>query len=463
MNLSACLIVKNEEATLGRCLSSLRPVCDEIIVVDTGSQDNTRALAAAGARVFEFRWTDDFSAARNFSLAQASRPWILVCDADEALDAADYPELQRILSAPESDGYEIIIRNYFTSPSFSVMERMAVPNTSSYRTGREYPYYVDHHLLRLFRNDARIRFSGRIHETVGGAFGTYGLRVGRSPLVVHHFGKTYIEREEKKRFLYLQMTERRWRENPDDLQSRFDYAIQLFVAQRYRECAQILQAMLRDHPMDNEMIYVYLSRALQAEGRCAEALTAARHAQRCNAENPLIYCTVGDALQGLRQYAEAETAYRQAAALSPHLPEPFVGLSNAAWNVGRREESLQYMQQATARDPNNLVLLEWAAARGVSCEQYEAACPLAHRLVTERYQGADRWVIFLCLYYHQSGRKKEAMQVLQEGLSANPTHPRLRALESHMNPSEAGAAPSPTHENLAKVHTLSESPQAIIR
>ena len=84
MRISACYIVRNEAAKLERSLASLEGAVDEIIVVDTGSSDDTVKIAEAhGAQVFHFPWQDDFSAARNVSLSKATGDWILVVDADE--------------------------------------------------------------------------------------------------------------------------------------------------------------------------------------------------------------------------------------------------------------------------------------------------------------------------------------------------------------------------------------------
>ena len=84
MKLSACVIVKNEEKNLPQWLSSMAQLADEMIVVDTGSEDNTKSLAhQAGAKVFDFTWVDDFAAAKNFAIEQATGDWILFLDADE--------------------------------------------------------------------------------------------------------------------------------------------------------------------------------------------------------------------------------------------------------------------------------------------------------------------------------------------------------------------------------------------
>ena len=92
------MILKNEEPNLARCLMSVKPVADEIIVVDTGSTDKTRAIAAAlGAKVFDFTWTNNFSETRNYSLSKASGEWILVLDADEIISPLDHDKLKKLL------------------------------------------------------------------------------------------------------------------------------------------------------------------------------------------------------------------------------------------------------------------------------------------------------------------------------------------------------------------------------
>ena len=85
--ISVCMIVKNEEKVLGRCLDSLKGIWDELIIVDTGSTDNTKAIACKYTdKVFDFKWVGDFSKARNYSIQKATMDYIYIPDADEILD-----------------------------------------------------------------------------------------------------------------------------------------------------------------------------------------------------------------------------------------------------------------------------------------------------------------------------------------------------------------------------------------
>src|SRR5579872_6223363 len=85
-SIGACMIVKNEQENLARCLGSLRGAVDDIVVVDTGSTDRTIEIALEfGARVFHFDWIDDFAAARNESLCYATTDWVIWMDGDDEL------------------------------------------------------------------------------------------------------------------------------------------------------------------------------------------------------------------------------------------------------------------------------------------------------------------------------------------------------------------------------------------
>lgn len=104
--ISVCIITKNEEQNLSKCLDAIAAYPFEIVVVDTGSTDNSREVALAhGAKVYDFPWINDFSAARNFSIAKASHNWILVLDSDEYVQNLDYDALLTFMqTSPKTIG-----------------------------------------------------------------------------------------------------------------------------------------------------------------------------------------------------------------------------------------------------------------------------------------------------------------------------------------------------------------------
>ena len=111
--LSLAMIVKNEARCLGRCLRSMQATADEIIVVDTGSTDRSVEIARdSGAKTFHFDWCDDFSAARNFALAQATGEWMLVLDADETVSEPLAREVKQFIHGPPQIGRLKIVSDF---------------------------------------------------------------------------------------------------------------------------------------------------------------------------------------------------------------------------------------------------------------------------------------------------------------------------------------------------------------
>lgn len=151
---SLCLIARDEEATIGMAIKSVLALVDEVIVVDTGSRDNTRIIAEGyGAKVFDVPWVDDFSAARNAALDQASGKWILILDADEFLEPVRPVEFQRLLHDPAAAGYRL-----------RMIGRGIVDDGTM--TSR----------VRLFRNVPEVRYRYPIHERLASSLGEWANR-----------------------------------------------------------------------------------------------------------------------------------------------------------------------------------------------------------------------------------------------------------------------------------------------
>ena len=106
VSLSLCMIVKNEEDVLGRCLESVKDLADEIIIVDTGSDDHTKEIAAHYTeQICDFEWRDDFSAARNFAFSKGTKDFLMWLDADDVIPGGEAERFKRFKEtlAPDTD------------------------------------------------------------------------------------------------------------------------------------------------------------------------------------------------------------------------------------------------------------------------------------------------------------------------------------------------------------------------
>ncbi|SHE48025.1 Glycosyltransferase involved in cell wall bisynthesis [Caldanaerobius fijiensis DSM 17918] len=216
--LSLCMIVKNEEKNLPRCLDSVKDIVDEMIIVDTGSTDSTVKVAESyGAKVFSIRWNDDFSEARNASLEKANGKWILLMDADDELDQEDKQKIRNLLT-DDVEGYFFKTINYVgQNPGVEVALNMN---------------------FRLMRNRPEYRFIYPIHEQIAAVIQQIrpGAKLVSTDIKVYHYG--YLDDEvviKEKRKRNMRIIERVLQENPSDAFMRFNMGNEYFALSDYNK------------------------------------------------------------------------------------------------------------------------------------------------------------------------------------------------------------------------------------
>ena len=178
MNLSVCIIAKNEEKNIRRCLESLKSYNFEIVVIDTGSTDDTEKIAQQYTdRVFHFQWKNDFSSARNFAISKSTKTYVMSMDCDECIDYIDVKKLQNLLAERKKQVGRIKIRNHLTKNG----------------TGQENTEWIN----RIFSKEL-FHYEGCIHEQVtamnGEEYETY-----QAPVVILHTGYDLPENERKQK------------------------------------------------------------------------------------------------------------------------------------------------------------------------------------------------------------------------------------------------------------------------
>lgn len=217
--LSVCMIVKNEENFLDECLRSVQPVADQIVVLDTGSEDRTVEIAREhGAEVHSFAWKDDFAAARNASIKYAKGDWILWLDADERLLPESVPLLKKLLR-PERKAvaYRVTIKNVLAD-------------------GKTFKLSTGH---RLFTNRKNIYFEGRVHEQIIFSVARAGGEERPSPVTLLHLGyglsqDVQDKKNERNRKLLLKMVQ----ENPADAYAHFTLGQNYNLAREYEKALE---------------------------------------------------------------------------------------------------------------------------------------------------------------------------------------------------------------------------------
>ena len=199
---SACMIVRDEERLLPGCLESICDWVDEIIVVDTGSTDRTVEVARRyDVRVFEIEWNDDFSAARNYSLEQATGDWIFVIDADERFVSDDLDYVRKAVARDEFSVLAIDVYNEY-------------PGADSRQT------YSNS--IRFFKRDLGLRYQGIVHNALAVPEDTPVLRV---PARLRHLGYGLSEEEMHRKFARTRrLLERQLANDPDDPFALFNLA-----------------------------------------------------------------------------------------------------------------------------------------------------------------------------------------------------------------------------------------------
>jgi len=232
-SLSVCLIVKDEEKVINRCLKSVQDVAAEIIVVDTGSTDNTPKIVREwGGKVLNYKWCNDFSYSRNIALAEAQGGWILVLDADEELCQEDLETLKRALKQPV-EGYNLAVVNFIDN---------------------ENPCdFVTDYVCRLFRNNQNYRFKNRIHEEVYSSI--VNLKgpeaVVNLPVRIFHYG--YIEetvQKKEKNYRNLELLKLQLQECTDEDKPYYLYAlgVEYFQSEEFEKGAELLRFCLQKTP-----------------------------------------------------------------------------------------------------------------------------------------------------------------------------------------------------------------------
>jgi GT2 family glycosyltransferase/tetratricopeptide (TPR) repeat protein/SAM-dependent methyltransferase len=302
IRLSLCMIVRDSAATLRPCLESIRPWVDEMVIVDTGSTDETpRIVEELGGRLFHFPWCDDFSAARNESLRHARGDWLFWMDSDDTIPA----ECGRQLRALIDGDVDLSVLGYVVQVHCPGGGEDGDPSTDVTA--------VDH--VKLIRNRPDLRFEGRIHEQILPAIRRAGGSVAWTELYVVHSGSDPSpEAQERKRRRDLRLLHLELREQPDHPFTLFNLGMTYADGERFEEAEQFLERSIgKSAPEESHLrkAYALLVYAVMRQGRNEEALSVCRRGLALFPLDVELLFREGVILHELRRFDEAVRAYNK--------------------------------------------------------------------------------------------------------------------------------------------------------
>ncbi len=299
--ITLAMIVKDEEKWLAECLDSVKDIVDEIVIVDTGSIDKTKEIAASyGAKIFDFKWVDDFSAARNFCFSKATKEWILWLDADDRLDGAE--KLKGVIGSMDVQFSCILMQYFYGFDEFGNCTALHMKN-------------------RLVKNDGNFSWKGRIHEDLIPTM-TTGVS---STVDVSVYHRSTGERVAASSARNLRIALSEYKEKPLDPRVTFN------VANSYVGTGQ--------HELAIKFYLEYLEKSGWDE------------------EKYIATCRIGMSLYELGQFDEAMNMFLRAVKLRPKYADAFRGLAICSMRKGDLESAEEYLLSMLSKEKPDSMLV----------------------------------------------------------------------------------------------------------
>jgi len=368
--LSVCMIVKNESANLVDALAGFSSFADEIIVVDTGSSDNTKEIAARFTpKVYDFEWVDDFAAARNFAMSKAGKSYQLWLDADDRIT----PENGRRIEALKHlfDGKKVF---------FFLLE--------SYRLHLAPSSFLQ---LRCIPLIPELRFEGRIHEEILPSAVNLGLEmVANTDIVIQHMGYMSAELRIAKAWRNLAILEKERAEGRDDGALHFYMAATYMDLEKRHDAIRSMEEALEryekedcDHHLIPEgyLILAKLSFEMEDYERSVRYLARVRSLFSCRPQHNF---NMGIIYQKMGKHREAIEMFRQVLGInhspgffpSEPLPNSFQLLLHTAYSLycmNERQEALKLINASAQQGSDVGKSWEWMGTKAFLFNNIELA------------------------------------------------------------------------------------------
>jgi len=392
--LALAMIVRDGGQNFASLLQEAQPWVDEIVIGDTGSSDDSLAIARAShARLLEFPWLDDFAAARNSVLAQCQSAWVLVLNADERLSRQDWQQLRRWIDNQSRlnavAAGRIQIRNYLADRyGRRGWQPVPHPDPHAMAAGAPSAGCVISSTVRVFPNLPEISFQGRKHGSVEASLREAEISVVDLPWPVHHFG--YLHQDPQKKQWQLHVAHLKTTEQPHCAEAWAELADCAIGVKNHQQALVAIERSLLLEPGDPEIrltagwvlqelgnfkrsdeqlvvvaglpevpLHIRAEAAhLRAQvaikcDRPQSAVTLLTSAIRLLPNNGEFYNTLGSLQLTLGRSEAAQAAFSHACELLPNQAEPCLNLAVMWESTNDLERAAEQYAEALRRDPSN--------------------------------------------------------------------------------------------------------------
>jgi len=331
--ISLCIITKNEEKWLEQCINSVRDIVDGIIIVDTGSTDKTKEIAKKfcdmrvssrtrsqlTAKIFDFKWIDDFSAARNESIRHATKDWILMLDADEVIEQDDLTKIQDAIENAGNDivGFALEQRSYINN-----FFEGAVKNDSDFELVKKYTFYISNFLVRLFKNNAGLYFKHKVHELIEESIEEKGLRCKKLDVVLHHFGSLKDEN---------------------------------LISDRVNQYSEIILKQSEEEP-ENARYNYQAARMYLGRSDFGNALKYFEKTAKINPRYKLVFSEIAKIYLQMNDKNRAIEYFKKSIKYNPDNPSPANNLAVVYMSIGKFKQAKKILEEALNKNLDNEAL-----------------------------------------------------------------------------------------------------------
>ena len=270
-SITLCMIMRNEEKRLARCLESVKGLYDELIIVDTGSTDRSLDIAKKyNARVLQDPWQDDFSRPRNLGISHATKSWILILDPDEMIDKKDHAQIRQLTLSKSAVAFRMPTQNY--SPSRAELGSIPVKQDNIF--GKDFAGYTISVKTRFFKNGLGIKFIGCYHELLDYFIVKNNLPFLTTQIPIHHWVHEISQTNQKEKMsFYLRLAEKKIKEEPNNLHAFWEAGVTFAIAgHRYKAINAMLKSMETGTTDQNRLFL--LARLYSLTGRMKESRLA---------------------------------------------------------------------------------------------------------------------------------------------------------------------------------------------